>query len=214
MSKVTERKDASIRPLDFLGLVSVLLSVAKGQFMTITADTSVKSKMTAANKRAWGDRIIKRSTVQTQSYIDYKTAVENEAKRNGTEAPEIKQRSWGVRLADTPFTVHRSKGAKEASFYLPTNIINTLGYVFLDRETGEELSKDFVFGLYTPYNQKPKPVSKTGKFYREYKVDGIVSLSAGGRKYVIAENFKYPVDGTAKTADEMYEILKGETAQA
>lgn len=197
----------NVVPLDYHGLLSLLMNVPGGQFITITADTVQDGKLSAANKEAWGNgRIVKRATAQTNSYVDFKKSVANKRKKLGLDAREIQPRSWGYNLQGTPFVVHRKKKDLQASLYLATHVVRSLGYRFIDTHTGADLSKDFVYSLFKPSARKSKK-SEEGIIKRDYKVDGIVRISTGGKHYVIAENLKYQAT-TGETITETWKQLQ------
>jgi len=207
MAKATKReKGIYVKPLDFDGLVNVIMSVPKGQYMTITAETSIDSKMSKKNKE-WLNRIVKRSTIQAHSWFDYCVSVENKAKELGVPVPEVQNRKHGFHLKGTPFIVSKPKNRTEPHLLLPTDPSGSLGYKYIDTKTGEELDKDFVHSLFTPYYQKPAPVAKNGRYYRDYGLENIVLLSANGKDYVIAENFKYS-DTKGRTLSDVWEEMK------
>jgi len=173
-------------------LFKILLAVPAAQFMTFLAETSIVSKMSAPNKKLWGARIFKRARISTRSYVDYKRSAELHAEKNGLAAPDIQPRAHGFNIKGSPFAITTSKANPGyVNLLLKVDIMSVLSSEYIDRETGDTLSTEFVHDLFTPSALKKRPVSKTGRPYVEYGIAGIRTLSANGEQYVIADHVRY-----------------------
>ena len=205
MTDATKKTIEHVTPIkSAIELLGILSAVPENQFMSFVAETSIASKMTAPNRRKWGERIFKRARVQTRSYVDYKRSSEIYAKSNGLPAPDIAPRKHGINLKGTPFVITSSKANPTPHMLLKVDIINTK-YEYVDKTTDENLDKDFVHSLFTGSALKKRPVSKTGRIYVEYGINTIRTLSANGKKYVLANGFKY--DNNLDLQDKYEELI-------
>jgi len=162
--------------VDIYSLKRLCSSFVNGRFATFEAITIPKL-------RKGGPDVIKVASAQVQWNVDYGNAVNNKRIRNGASARAIKPRKWGVRLSGDLdcFSFHIPKGSTRGKLYLRMDIIKSLGYVYLDRQTGAEVDKDLVHSY---MSDRPK----TDVIWREYGLGTITKIVADGTTYVVSND--------------------------
>ena len=156
-----------------------------GHFATIVMRTDQKSNIKAAHRGELGD-VYKVSKVSVQCGIQYANAVENTRKREGVAVEGEKfaaKKTWGEQIGKTTLVEHKG------SIYLACKPTKVLESHFEDAEgniIADELVRPYMYVRKQPKTQG----TEKAVLWIKPKISSILSISAMGETYVIAENIE------------------------
>jgi hypothetical protein len=160
-------------------LVEKLKGIKGSQFAQITAMTLVK--LTGGKKNPLQGRVQKVASANVILNHVYENSVNNQLEREGKDREfKVCSRTWGSRIKGTTLVEHKG------SYYVETKVERSDGYYYLvDGRNATAAEIDAINA------SLPKKTNNTGTkkqiFLRDYKVDGILSMTFGGKQFTVSK---------------------------
>jgi hypothetical protein len=165
--------------LSFSGLTRLARST---DYLTITALTVPDMYM---KDNPYRD-VLKLARVRVECVVNYTDWVNRRRRSEGLPADFVaKPRMWGERLVELPLVVHTNKQG-ETYLYLACFVLESINVEYR-AATGRTVDADKI----RPYLKERRPTEvglSDEVFYREYRLDHVVSIVDGPNGYILAED--------------------------